>query len=190
MTDLKTNGGQFPAVWIDDMHGMEDNPAIIGGKVLAARNAGYVDLTPLQRQFALEFVLSGTTLRKIARLMDIPVPMAQKMYNNPIVRAYISDLQKEVAAHRLINDQWVENQIMKIMPKLLGEEMVDIVTSKGSPIRKRKFHAPELTSILKHFGGAQEQKGTGGPGVNIQINFSDMLTPEQAQKLNIKVIDQ
>jgi hypothetical protein len=167
----------------------DGNPAHITKAVNLARAEGYINLTPIQRQFALEFVLSGTTLRKIARLMDVPQPFVQKMYNNPVVRAYIADLQKEVAAHKLINDQWVENQIMKIMPKLLGEEMVDIVTSKGSHIRKKKFHAPELTSLLKHFGGAQEQKGAGGGnGVNIQINLADMLSPEQSARLNLKVV--
>jgi len=164
------------------------SPAGISKAVSVAREEGYINLTPIQRQFALEFVLSGTTLKKIARLMDVPVPFVQRMYNNPVVRAYISDLQKEVAAHRLINDQWVENQIMKVMPKLLGEEPVDIVTPKGQHLRKKKFHGPEVTSILKHFGGVQEQKGTGGNGVNIQINFADMMTPAQAEKLNIKVI--
>jgi len=182
------NQMEQPLTVVDDF-GMEGNPSGISKAVAVARAEGYVNLTPIQRQFALEFVLSGTTLRKIARLMDVPVPIIHKMYNNPVVRAYISDLQKEVAAHKLINDQWVENQIMKIMPKLLGEELVDIVTSKGSHIRKKKFHAPELTSLLKHFGGVQENKGAGGGnGVNIQINLADMLTPEQSQRLNVKVV--
>jgi len=170
---------------------VKDTPTGISKAVSVARAEGYVNLTPIQRQFALEFVLSGTSLKKIARLMDVPPAFVQRLYNNPIVRAYISDLQKEVAAHKLINDQWVENQIMKIMPKLLGEELVDIVTSKGSHIRKKKFHAPELTSLLKHFGGVQENKGGGGGnGVNIQINLTDMLTEGQAQRLNVKVVPQ
>lgn len=155
--------------------------------VAVAREEGYINLTPFQRQFAMEFVLSGTTLRKIAKLMDVPIGIVQKMYNTPVVRAYISDLQKEVAAHRLVNDQWVENQIMKIMPKLLGEEAVDIVTARGEHLRKRRFHAPEITSLLKHFSGSQEQKGTGG-GVNVQINFADILTPAQQERVSVNVV--
>lgn len=164
-----------------------ENPSGVAKAVSVAREEGYINLTPFQRQFAMEFVLSGTTLRKIARLMDVPLSIVQKMYNTPVVRAYISDLQKEVAAHRLVNDQWVENQIMRIMPKLLGEEAVDIVTARGEHLRKRKFHAPEITSLLKHFSGSQEQKGTGG-GVNVQINFADILTPAQQEKVSVNVI--
>jgi hypothetical protein len=168
----------------------DGNPANITKAVSLARAEGYINLTPIQRQFALEFVLSGTTLRKIARLMDVPQPFVQKMYNNPVVRAYIADLQKEVAAHKLVNDQWVENQIMKVLPMLMGEVPVDIVTSKGSHVRKRKFHAAEIASLLKHFGGGvQDSKtGFGAGGVNIQINLADMLSPEQAAKLNLKVV--
>lgn len=171
----------------DSQEWLHGNPAGVGKAVSIAREEGYINLTPFQRQFAMEFVMSGTTLRKIAKVMDLPLSIVQKMYNTPVVRAYISDLQKEVAAHRLVNDQWVENQIMKIMPKLLGEEAVDIVTAKGCHLRKRKFHAPEITSLLKHFSGSQEQKNTGG-GVNVQINFADILTPAQQEQVTVKVV--
>lgn len=150
-----------------------DNPKSIAGRVTAAREEGYINLTPFQRQFAMEFVLTGTSLKKIARVMELPQAIVQRMYNDPIVRAYISDLQKEVAAHRLINDQWIENQIMRNMPKLLGEEPVDIVTSKGTHVKKKKYHGPELVSLFKHFSGQQEQAREKGQ-VNVQINFGAM----------------
>lgn len=163
----------------------KENPKGIAARVMTAREEGYVCLTPIQRQFALEFVLSGTTLKRIAQVMDIPRPIIQRMYNDPIVRAYISDFQKEVAAHRLVNDQWVENQIMRNMPKLLGEEPVDIVTSKGTHIRHKKYHGAEIVSLIKHFSGTQEQKNTGG-GVNVSINFAEMgITPRQQSQVNV-----
>lgn len=163
----------LPALLIEEMPIIEHDPKGIGAMVARAREEGYINLTPFQRQFAMEFVLTGTSLRKIARIMDLPQPFVQKMYNDPIVRAYISDLQKEVAAHRLINDQWIENQIMQNMPKLLGEVPVDIVTSKGQHVKKKKYHGAELVSLFKHFSGQQEaakQKGA----VNVQINFAEM----------------
>jgi len=157
-----------------------DDPKGIAARVTRAREEGYIFLSPFQRQFAMEFVLTGTTLRKIARKMDLPQPIVAKMYNDPIVRAYISDLQKEVAAHRLINDQWIENQIMQNLPKLLGEEPVDIVTSKGSHVKAKKYHGAELVSLFKHFSSQGQEKGPAGKGgVNVQINFGDLGITEQ-----------
>jgi hypothetical protein len=160
------------------------DPRSVAGKVARAREEGYIHLTPFQRQFALEFVLSGATLKKIARVMELPRPTVQRMYNDPVVRAYISDLQKEVAAQRIINDQWVENQILQQMPKLLGEEPVDIVTSKGCHVKRKKYHAAELVSLFKHFGGGQEAKQAGAGGVNVQINFGDILSQPPTVTIN------
>lgn len=179
---------QLPALLIQDTPEAEwakGDPKSIAGRITRARNEGFVNLTPYQRQFALEFVLSGTSLKKIARLMDLPQPMVQRMYNDPVVRAYISDLQKEVAAHRLINDQWVENQILKNMPKLEGEVAIDIVTSKGSHVKQKKYHGAELVSLFKHFGGTQENKGAAGSGVNVQINFGDILSKPPSVTINM-----
>lgn len=167
----------MPSLLVDE-HSLENaDPKSLVAKVARAREEGYVNLTPYQRQFAMEFVLSGSTLKRIARLMEVPLPFVRRMYNDPVVRAYISDLQKEVAAQRLINDQWVENQILANMPKLLGEEPVDIVTSKGTHVKRKKYHGAELVSLFKHFGGGQESKQAGAGGVNVQINFGDIVNP-------------
>lgn len=172
----------MPRLLVNEPEWTDTNPKGISARVTQAREEGYINLTPFQRQFALEFVLSGTSLRKIARLMDLPVPMVQRMYNDPIVRAYIADMQKEVAAQRIINDQWIENQLMKNMPKLLGEEPVDIVTSKGTHVKQKKYHAPEIASLLKHFSSQEQKTGAahGGSGINVQINLGDVMSQGNA----------
>jgi len=183
----------LPALLVNDEEPQwTKEPKGISARVAQAREEGYVSLAPFQLQFALEFVLSGTSLRKIARLMDLPVPVVQRMYNEPVTRAYIADLQKEVAAQRIINDQWIENQIMRNMPKLLGEEPVDIVTSKGCHIRKKKYHGPEIVSLLKHFSSQDQKIGHGGGKgqVNVQINLGEMMTnPNDIQNAVIVVRD-
>lgn len=187
---MNTEANTLPALLLDD--GPEgawalENPKGVAARVTQAREEGYVCLSPFQRQFAMEFVLTGTSLRKIARKLDLPQPFIQRMYNDPIVRAYISDLQKEVAAHRLINDQWIENQIMQNLPKLLGEEPVDIVTSKGSHVKHKKYHGAELVSLFKHFSSqGQEKAGQGKGGVNVQINFGDLgIAPAPGVTFNL-----
>ena len=136
------------------------------------RRDGYVALDPLSRQVAIEFVSSGHTLRQIAADLAQPLADVKKAFNNPITRAFISDLQAEMAQHKIINAAWVEQQVLKVWPQLTGEEDVNIVTMKGEQFSARKFHSAEVTSILKHFSGNADQKA--GGGVKVVINFGDM----------------
>ena len=121
---------------------------------------------------AIEFVTSGATVKRIAQELQRPYSEINRIFNDPIVRALIHDLQNELAQHKLINASWVESQVLAIWPQLIGEEDVYLVNKAGEQILARKFHAPEVASILKHFSGNADQKKAGG--VNVQINFGDM----------------
>lgn len=146
--------------------------SVFGRDVIRAREEGFTCLSPLERQFALEFVVSGNTLKMLANQFEMELSEIRRMYNDPVVRAFIHDLQQEVIAHRVVNEQWVEGQILKIWPQLLGEEPVPLVDKNGAAYLAKKFHSTEVTSLLKHFGGNQDQKKAGG--VHVQINFGAM----------------
>lgn len=143
-----------------------------GMDVEQVRRDGYVMLEPLQRQVAIEFVSSGHTLRQIASDLRQPIAEVRKAFNHPFTRAFISDLQAEMAQHKIINAAWVEQQVLAVWPQLIGEEDVEKINMKGEQIRGRHFHGPEVTSILKHFSGNADQKTAGG--VKVVINFGDM----------------
>jgi len=119
----------------------------------------------------------------MATQFTLPLKDITRMYNDPAVRAFISDLQAEVLQHRLVNEQWVEGQIMRIWPQLMGEEPVALVDKCGNSFEAKKFHATEVTSILKHFGGNNDQKKAGG--VNVQINFGAMGVLPPEVKVNV-----
>lgn len=140
--------------------------------VAEAREQGYTCLGPIERAIAIEFATTGHTMAQVAKDLQQPIATVKAAFKSPIVRALISDLQDEMAAHKLINAAWVESQILAIWPKLIGEEEVALVNKSGEQIYAHKFHGPEVASILKHFGGNKDQKNAGG--VHVQINFSDM----------------
>ena len=159
---------------------------VTGRDVAKAREEGFACLTPVERQFALEFVVSGSTLKALATQFEMPLSQMMKIYNDPVVRAFMADLQAEVLQHKLINEQWVEGQIMRIWPQLIGEEPVPLVDKSGAAFQAKKFHSTEVTSLLKHFGGNQDQKKAGG--VMVQINFGAMGVEPPA--IEAKVIEQ
>lgn len=174
------------------MSSLGSNVALIGGKlartpVEQARANGYECLSPVEKWVAIEFATSGTTLKELARRSQRPLAEIKQAFSDPIVRALINDLQNEIAQHKLINAAWVEQQVFAIWPQLIGEEDVNLVNKAGEQVTAKKFHAPEVASILKHFSGNADQKKAGG--VNVQINFGDMgVTQNQPVAVDV-VID-
>lgn len=152
--------------------------------VVEAKESGYQCLSPLERQFALEFVVTGGTLRQMAEQFDIPLRQITIMYNDPVVRSFIADMQAEVLQHKLVNEAWVEGQIMKLWPQFIGEEPVAMVNKCGEAFEARKFHSTEVTSLLKHFGGNADQKKAGG--VQVQINFGAMGVAPPTPVIEVK----
>jgi hypothetical protein len=138
-----------------------------------ARAGGFVVLTPLEKAVAIEFATTGATLREIAQTLHHTLADVKVAFNNPICRAFIHDLQMEIAQHKVINAAWVEAQVLKVWPQLTGEEEVYTINKAGEEVYARKFHGPEVTSILKHFSGNADQKAAGG-GLRININFGEL----------------
>lgn len=161
------------------------NSLIPSGRLIdEARSNGYLDLPVENRQIAIEFVISGLSTRGIARKMGATYESVRKVINDPLTRAFIADMQAEVAQHKIINTAWVENQILEIWPQLIGEEPVAMVTKDGMQYEAKKFHGPEVTSILKHFSGNDDQKKLGG--THVIINFGDMgVTREKSVVVDV-----
>ena len=76
-----------------------------------ARAGGFVVLTPLEKAVAIEFATTGASLKEIANTLRHPLGDIKAAFNSPICRAFIHDLQMEVAQHKVINAAWVEAQV-------------------------------------------------------------------------------
>lgn len=148
-----------------------------------ARRDGFQCLSPLDRAVAIEFATTGHTLRQVAADIGQPLGEVKRSFGNPLVRAFIHDLQMEVAQHKIVNAAWVEQQVMSVWPQLVGEEDVAMVTAKGEAYHARKFHSAEVASILKHFSGNADQKKAGG--VQVMINFGDMGIPQPSPEVTV-----
>ncbi len=154
----------------------------IGVNIEKARADGWVALSAEQAKVAIEFVTSGMSIKQLASHLGMPAAEIKRHLATPLVRAFVSDLQTEVAKHKIINRAWVENQILELWPKLTGEEEVDVVNMKeGVSFKANKFHSAEIASIIKHFSGNEDQKKAGG--VQVVINFGQMGVGKQPQPI-------
>ena len=136
------------------------------------RQAGYPSLDAFHRQVAIDFVLEAASVATIAKKHEIPSSQVHLLFALPLLRAFMSDLQKEYMAYKLIDAGWIEAQIIKNMPKLEGDEPVPCVTRDGDEVMRHKYHAKELIAIFKHFGGNADQKKVGG--VHVSIDFGSL----------------
>lgn len=161
-------------------------PLLTGISAEEARKDGFRCLSPVDRAVAIEFATTGHALRQVAQDLQMPLADVKKSFNNPIVRAFIYDLQMEVAQHKIINAAWVEQQVLGLWPQFIGEEDTQLVGKDGCFVG-RKFHSAEVASILKHYSGNADQKKTGG--VQVMINFGDMGV-QQKLSPQVTVIDQ
>lgn len=150
------------------------------------RLSGFPSLNAVHQQIALDFVLSGMTIKALAKQHEMKEVQVHRLFGDPLLRAFISELQKEMTVHRLLTEQWVEVNILKNMPKFEGEEAVPFITKDGEQVFRKKWHAKELVAIFKHFGGNPDQKKAGG--VHVNINFEAMgVTRDAPHVIDVEV---
>ena len=171
MTTLpKING----TVHLDGM--ILDTPEQILEYIKVQKHRGWPDLDPKHREFANEYLINGFKHREAAKEVGVSDPT--RAMRNPLVRAYIANLQELNGNIRLLNQQFVEQRYMELIPKLMGEEEVPIFDVKeGISVNAKKFHSAETVAVLRDLGkasGYQADEEKASQVVNVQINIGDL----------------
>jgi hypothetical protein len=140
---------------------------------------GFIDMPEQDKAFAVEYITNGFKHRKAATEVGFHADAGIRKLRDPLIGAFISHLQSENNVAKLITTQFVEQQYLEILPKLKGEEEVDIVDIKeGASFKAKKFHSAELVSVLSHLGKSSgyiaPDVGPNVGQVNVQINLGDL----------------
>jgi len=140
------------------------------------REEGWLNLEPHKRAFAISYVQSNSYVQAAK---DIKKPgMGARYLRDPLVKALIADLQKEMFEVSLINRQFVEQKMIETLEKLEGNESVPMVTGQGIAIKEKKFHSGEVVNLLKEMGkisGIIPEKEVAAGGVQVTINMGALL---------------
>lgn len=140
---------------------------------------GFSDLAERDKAFAVEYLANGFNHGAAAESVGLNRTSGLRKLRDPSIGAFIEYLQSQHLTGRLITQKFVEQQYLEILPKLKGEEDIDVVDHKeGSSFRAKKFHSAELVSVLRDLGKGSgyiaPEIGPGGSPVNIQINLGDI----------------
>lgn len=140
---------------------------------------GFIDMEERDKAFAVEYVTNGFKHREAAEAVGLSKSVGLTKLREPLVGVFIGHLQEQNNTAKLITMQFVETQYLEILPKLKGEEEIDMVDAKdGRNYRVKKFHSAELVSVLRDLGKSSgyiaPDVGESRALVNVQINLGDL----------------
>lgn len=143
-----------------------DNLTVEEARELIDRNRkqGWPDLDLGERAFALEYI-TDYNHRRAARETGWSPDHGLKLIRRPLVVAFIKDLQDKQSISNIVTEDFVRNMWLSILPKLMGDEEVPMVTAQGEQFRANKFHASEVNAALRELAKStsfykEEQGGT------------------------------
>ena len=162
--------------------------------VLLERNRGlnWPDVTPEQRAFAYELLRNGYKHAAAAEEIGLARSAGIRLLRHPLVSAFIAELQEQEASHNFITKRFVESMYVDLLPKLLGEEEVPLVTPAGEQFHAKKFHSSEAVSVLRDLSkssGYQETEGPKSATVNVTINAAAMQGSASPIDVELEVSD-
>ena len=132
--------------------------------------AHWLQLSVDEKAFAVAYVENTYSVTAAASAIGMTPSKCQKMLTNPKVRKAIHEVQSALGEIDFLNDKWVREQLLKLYPKLVGEESVPLVDSSGLPFEAKKFF-PEAAIKVLEYVSPKSLPGKAGSGVAVQVNI-------------------
>ena len=128
----------------------------------------------LVQDFVIEYVSNGYDHRAAAASVGFPAERGIRMLRSDLVREKLAELSSIKEETGIITKGFVEHAYLKLMPKLMGEEEVPLVTPAGEEYMACKFHSGEVVSVLRDLskisGYMKPEESANKSLVNIIIN--------------------
>lgn len=167
-----------------DTYGM--TPQEFANFLTEQQQNGYTALSQRDRQFALEFVQTGSYV-EAAKAVGVTPPTGARLLKDPLVSSFIHHLNQRKEHYSLIDASFIETQYLVLFAKLSGEVPVPVVDKDGISRDVRKFDGAAAVSALRDMAkisGNYREDGT----LKIGLLTQD-LTDEQ-KKLLGKAVDE
>lgn len=161
-----------------------DEEEMFNSAALVERNikSGWTDLPEIDRAFAVEYMCNGFKHCEAAEAVGLKRSSGLRKLRAPLVQGFITYLNDQRIKARLITQEFVEAKYIELLPKLLGEEEVPLVSPQGESYTAKKFHSGEAVSVLRDLGKAAgyvpEETGNKA-SVNVTINMGSLYGEER-----------
>ena len=141
----------------------------IDAQIDAHRAANWDKFDNQLKGFAIAYVQTYDH-RLAAKQAHLDESQGIQLIRNPLVKALVSDLVEQKRIRTDITDDMVATMWVKVLPKLLGEEEVNMVTATGIEIMAKKFFASETVAALREMSKSTKfyADGSGQGGIDIK----------------------
>lgn len=123
-----------------------------------------------EQAFAVAYVSESYSLLQAASAIKVSPAKCQKMLQKVTIRSAITEIQNTLGDLDFLNERWVKEQLLRLYPKLIGEEDIPMIDNTGAEFHAKKFHAEAALKVLEYISPKQ-QAAKANSGVNIQVNI-------------------
>jgi hypothetical protein len=153
-----------------------DSPPVASNDLSA-----FLALSESEKALVTTFVDCGYSVAETAGELGVDAVIVRQALNRPAVKQAVLEVQEQIGDIDYVNEKWFRAQVTKMIPKLLGEEEVPIVTAQGERVTAYKFF-PDIA--LKAMEMLVPRKTT--PGVVVNINNINRLSDADLEKIAAK----
>lgn len=140
------------------------------------RELDYPDLEERRRAFAIEYVTNGYNHRSAAISVGFSAGFGIRLKREPLVAAYIVDLQAKYLAESLVTKQSLDVYLDQLEDIAMGRVDIPIITGAGDEMIAKKFHsdlAMKVYSERAKLHGIVKDDAKNAP-VSVTINMAGM----------------
>jgi hypothetical protein len=124
-----------------------------------------------EQAFAAAYVENGYSLVETSVALSIGKDDAKRLLNKPDVRRAITEVQNDVDSIDFMNEKWVKTQLLKLFPKVMGEDTIPMVNMDGEEYEGRKFYPDVSMRILEYVAPKTVAGKAHGNTTSVQVNI-------------------
>ena len=103
-----------------------------------------------EKAFVAAYLENGYSVAAAAETLGTTSHAANKYLNRSPVRRAITEVQESLDSIDFLNEKWVKTQLLKLFPKVMGEETVALIDNTGVEVQAKKFYPDIAMRVIEY----------------------------------------
>jgi phosphoribosylaminoimidazole carboxylase (NCAIR synthetase) len=113
-------------------------------------NINWQSLSTNEKAFVVSYIENSYSLESVSGDLGVSVLALRKLLSRSDIRKAISEVQAEQAEITFLNEKWVKTQLLKLYPKVVGEEDVPFINGNGDEMMIRRFYPDIAMRVIEY----------------------------------------
>lgn len=156
------------------------------------KELGFPKLDPQERAFAIEYINNGYDHCSAADKVGRSRNAGRKLLANPLVAAFIKNLQDSIWQESIITHHFIEMKYMELLDMAMGETEIRVITKDGVFEERitdisNAVKIVDKMSVMNGHSEIPDKKGSGGVTVRIDMNAWLGSQPPEEERVGITI---